>query len=229
MEAKPDYQKVAKRFIFIFVVTGLVLFGSAGTLSWWNGWAAMGMSAILAVALILLVFRKTPELMEERLSARKRAKTWDKILVPVLGLLLPLLSTLLGGLDKRFGWTDSISAAASLLALLVMIGAGGLTLWAMRVNPFFSSHVRIQEDRSQTVVSGGPYAYIRHPGYTGAILYSLALPILLGSLAALWAGLTILLLFLLRTSLEDRTLRRELKDYREYTQRVRYRLMPFIW
>jgi protein-S-isoprenylcysteine O-methyltransferase Ste14 len=107
--------------------------------------------------------------------------------------------------------------------------AGRAVAWAMRSNPFFSSHVRIQDDRGQVVVSGGPYRYVRHPGYVGAILYNLGAPILLGSLVALWMGVAFLVVFVLRTVLEDAMLQADLEGYRDYASRVRHRLVPLVW
>jgi protein-S-isoprenylcysteine O-methyltransferase Ste14 len=101
--------------------------------------------------------------------------------------------------------------------------------WAMRSNPFFSSTVRIQQERGHQVVSAGPYRWMRHPGYVGVVFHYLAMPLVFGSL---WAYLPVALLFVItviRTALEDRTLQSELPGYREYAQSVRYRLLPGVW
>jgi protein-S-isoprenylcysteine O-methyltransferase Ste14 len=223
-----SYRKGVAQLVGFSLVTATCLFGSAGTLSWWNGWAFLGVGMVVA-ALTVSFFRKSPELLAERMSAAGQAKAWDRVLVPLLGGVLPFLSIILGGLDHRFGWTTSVTTWESALALLVMLVGVALTLRAMQNNPFFSSHVRIQADRGHTVVSSGPYGYVRHPGYTGTILYNLPLPILLGSVVALWAAIAMLLVVVVRTALEDRTLRNELAGYRDYASRVRYRLIPFVW
>jgi len=102
-------------------------------------------------------------------------------------------------------------------------------VWAMAANKFFSATVRIQEERGHTVATGGPYRYVRHPGYVGWLMLTLATPVVLGSRWALVpAGITVILT-ILRTALEDRTLHSELEGYREYAERVRYRLLPGIW
>jgi protein-S-isoprenylcysteine O-methyltransferase Ste14 len=222
------YRRVVWKAFMGVIFTAALLFGTAGTCRWWNGWAFMAVFTA-ATALATAVFRRSPDLLEERRTAAKKAKAWDKALVPVLAVFLPFISLVLAALDRRFDWTRSVSEAASLIALVVAIGGVALTFWAMAANRFFSSHVRIQDDRGHVVVSGGPYARIRHPGYAGAGLYCLAAPVLLGSLVAFWVGLATVPLWILRTVLEDRTLNEELSGYREYAAKVRYRLVPSLW
>jgi protein-S-isoprenylcysteine O-methyltransferase Ste14 len=133
------------------------------------------------------------------------------------------------GLDVRFHWTGPIRLASHLSGLLVTILGYALFLWAMASNAFFSEGVRIQVERDHAVVSGGPYRYVRHPGYVGAILAQVATPFLLGSLWALIPGLVSAMLYVVRTHLEDKTLIEELPGYREYAQQTSYRLMPGVW
>jgi len=217
-----------KRSLLLFPVMALFLFGPAGTLRWWNGWVFL-LAVVLAAVLTADVFKNSPGLARERRSALKKANAWEKTLVPLVSAVLPLLSLVLAGLDKRFGWTGPLPPLLSLGAFAVMIAGSALSYWAMRSNAFFSSVIRIQKDRRHRVAKGGPYAILRHPGYAGAILYNLAGPILLGSLAALGVGALIVLLLVIRTVLEDGTLQRELAGYREYSAKVRTRLIPFIW
>lgn len=205
------------------------LFGSAGTLAWWNGWAFLAYNIASGASVSFGLYRQSPELEKERRTASKKAKSWDKLIVFLLVLVFPLCTWILSGLDKRFGWTRTITTFTSLGALLVMVASSVLIFGAMKSNPFFSSFVRIQKDRGHVVVKGGPYGTIRHPAYLGMILGGLAIPIELGSLAALGVGVANGLLVLARTCLEDRTLTAELGGYREYAQRVRYRLVPFLW
>ena len=114
-------------------------------------------------------------------------------------------------------------------ALVIAALAYAISPWAMRVNAYFSKIVRIQEDRGHSVVSSGPYRIVRHPTYLGTILFELVTPIMLGSLWALIPGALTALLFIVRTALEDRTLREELPGYQAYAERVRYRLLPGVW
>lgn len=221
--------KVVGRLAAAVVLAGACLFGSAGTFRWWNGWVFLVAYAALAAVMGGALFRRSPDLLEERMTARARAKDWDKVLMPVVAVILPLVSLVLCGLDRRLAWTRSISDLVSVLAFALMVGSTSWTYWAMRSNPFFSSHVRIQTDRGHVVVSDGPYRFVRHPGYAGALVYNLAAPVMLGSLVALGVGVVIVALLVLRTALEDRTLQAELAGYPEYARRVPYRLVPFVW
>ena len=205
-----------------------MLFTTAGTLRWWNGWLFVLAYSALVVSLTGF-FSKSPELVNERMTAGKRAKTWDRWLFALIAAVLPLLATALAGLDRRLAWTGQLPVPIVMLAFGMMVASSVLTSWAMRVNAFFSSHARIQDDRGQTVVSAGPYRFVRHPGYTGAIIFNLAGPILLSSLPALFVGIAMLLLFVVRTVLEDRMLQAGLTGYREYAAKVRFRLVPFVW
>ena len=218
---------IIRAIITCGVVSGL-LFTTAGTLRWWNGWLFVLAYSALVVSLTGF-FSRSPELVNERMTAGKRAKTWDRWLFALIAAVLPLLGTVLAGLDRRLAWTGQLPVPIVILAFGVMVASSTLTAWAMRVNAFFSSHVRIQDDRGQTVVSAGPYRFVRHPGYTGAIIFNLAGPILLSSLPALFVGIAILLLFVVRTVLEDRMLQAGLTGYREYATKVRFRLVPFVW
>jgi protein-S-isoprenylcysteine O-methyltransferase Ste14 len=128
----------------------------------------------------------------------------------------------------RFGWSPLPSEA---LYLGVALTAAGYVMgtWAMAVNVFFEPTVRIQWERHQRVVTSGPYRIVRHPGYVGAILGGLGAPLFLGSAWMFVPTIGALLLFVARTALEDRTLRKELPGYQEYAQRTRYRLLPAVW
>jgi protein-S-isoprenylcysteine O-methyltransferase Ste14 len=228
MDDKKTIMKAIFRAVITCAVVAGLLFGSAGTRGWWNGWLFVIAYCALVVSLTGF-FSKSPELVKERMTAGGKAKPWDKWLFGLIAAVLPLLYVVLAGLDRRFGWTGELPAAVVIAAFFIMIISNGLTLWAMRANAFFSSHVRIQEDRAQKVVSDGPYSHVRHPGYTVAIVFNLAAPVVLGSLVAVWVGVAMLLAFVVRTMLEDRMLQKELPGYREYAERVRYRLIPFIW
>jgi protein-S-isoprenylcysteine O-methyltransferase Ste14 len=229
MESKASPRAAGIRLLAFTLLTALSLFLPAGTLRWWNAWVFMGIGVALVGLLTGIVFRKSPELVQERATAASRAKAWDRVLVPMLAGVLPFLSNILAGLDRRLGWSTACDPAQSLAAGVVMLAGMTLTFRAMQANKFFSSHVRIQHDRGHTVVREGPYRFLRHPGYAGTILYNLAAPLLLGSLVALWVGVVIAFLFVVRTILEDRVLLRELPGYREYAARVRYRLVPRLW
>jgi protein-S-isoprenylcysteine O-methyltransferase Ste14 len=210
------------------VVMGVALFWSAGRLDWWPAWAAIAVMAAWITATAFVILRFNPDLLAERLGPRQGAKPWDTAIMSILGLA-QLARYIVAGLDQRDGWTGGFPLAAQIAALAVCALGYALVVWATAANAFFSQIVRIQPERGHTVATGGPYHYVRHPAYAGAILYELAVPVLLASWWALIpSGLNAILL-ILRTALEDRTLQAELAGYAGYARQVRHRLLPGVW
>lgn len=208
------------------LIIAAILFALSGRLDWMWAWAYLGVGAVL---LVVNLFVMSPELIAERGEVKENAKAWDKALASIVGVLALGIFVVVG-LDERFGWSPQLDLAIHLAALISYALGQGLFTWAMASNKFFSSVVRIQMDRDQTVATGGPYRYVRHPGYAGYIIsFFIATPLALGSLWALIPGALGTLLLILRTALEDRTLLEELDGYREYAKRVRHRLLPGIW
>ena len=210
------------------VVMAIALFWSAGRIDWWAAWAALAVMAAWIIATAIVILRFNPSLLAERLGPRKGAKHWDIAIMSILGLT-QLVRYIVAGLDQRYGWTGGIPFGAQFAALIICVLGYAVVVWATAANAFFSQVVRIQSERGQTVVTGGPYHYVRHPAYLGAILFELASPILLASWWALIPGVLGAILLTLRTALEDRTLQTELAGYTEYTRQVRRRLVPGVW
>lgn len=210
---------------------GLILFLSAGRLNWWWGWVLLVVLAAFLAAHPLILIPINPALLAEREQGLRdpRVKPWDRWITMLAAGVFPMISWVVAGLDTRFKWTGSLSLAVHLCGLLFLVLGYALFLWAMASNAFFAEGVRIQEERGHTVANGGPYRFVRHPGYTGAILSFLATPFLLGSLWALIPSLIGILLYVLRTYLEDKTLLDELPGYSDYAQRTHSRLLPGIW
>lgn len=205
----------------------VILFTSAGRMDWSMGWAALGIYSAISVAAIFL---SDPELVQERSQVRLGTQRRDMVLAGVSFLFFYPFTLAVAGVDVgRFGWSPSLPLAVQLLALAVFALGNGLGLWAVVTNRYFSTFVRIQEERGQAVVRKGPYRYVRHPGYTGTVIAAVILPIALGSLWALIPATVGAVGFVVRTLLEDRTLVEELRGYREYADQVRYRLVPGIW
>ena len=179
----------------------------------------------------LIVLLRNPDTLRERarFTASEGTQSWDRVLVPIVGLFGPMVVMIVAGLDRRFGWSGSISRIWQYLAALVVAGGYGVAVWAMVVNRFFSAVARIQRDRGQTVVTSGPYRMVRHPSYAGALLASLALPIMLDTLWAMVPALVMVVALVLRTGLEDRMLREGLDGYQEYAKKTPYRLVPGVW
>ncbi len=219
-----------KLLLFVLVsstVMGGLLFGAAGR---WNlpfFWTYIVVFQAVGTTGWLRVLRTTPDLMQERFRPGPGGK--DPVTRPA-AIPLAIIHWVLAGLDAgRFHWSPEISLAVQGVAL-GLVGAGlGVWMWAMTVNPFFSSAVRIQRDRGHHVIRAGPYRAVRHPGYLAGIVLFLASPLALGSLWAALPAFLLAVLFLRRTRLEDRVLARELEGYTEYAQQVRYRLVPRVW
>ncbi len=219
------------RFAIFLLLLPAVPLIAYGQWDWPMAWAYFTTFFVSTVGGRLIVLRRNPDLLVERgrATAAADAKSWDRLLVPLVALLGPVVTGTVAGLDHRHGWSLPLPLWLQLTALGVVILGFFLGNWAMVVNRFFSSVVRIQHDRDHTVVTAGPYRWVRHPSYLGGIAAYLVTPILLGSLWALIpAGLTCAGI-VVRTTMEDRTLIAELPGYAAYAGRTRYRLFPGIW
>jgi protein-S-isoprenylcysteine O-methyltransferase Ste14 len=197
---------------------------------WWEAWV-YALSGILNFAISrVLAARRHPDLIAERARymQHENAKAWDKLLAPFLGLG-GILMMLVAGLDALFGWPPTYSLPLKILSLVIILAGYALGSYALIENRFFSGMVRLQTDRGHQVVSSGPYRWMRHPGYAGALLTYLATPLFLDSGWAFLPTVFTMILFVIRTALEDRFLQDELEGYRDYVKRVRYRLLPGIW
>ena len=216
-------------------VAGLLLFQAAilflasGRLDWMMAWVYIAMYLVGISLNAPIMLRHSPETIAERAKVGENWKDWDKIIGGLFALSYFVFMLLIAGLDVRFGWTGDIALAIQIGGAAVFALGYGLFSWAMISNAFFASVVRIQDDRGQTVCSTGPYQFVRHPSYLGAILQSIAVPLMLGSLWSLIPGGFGAALLILRTALEDRTLLEELDGYKEYAQQVRYRLLLGLW
>ena len=210
------------------VAFGIVLFASAGTFDWPGAWIWL---AMLIVSSAIFTPTMDAGLIKERLTgvsrARKRMTTadvWGGVTGVLFATWLPLM-----GLDAiRYRWS-TVPGWTQIAGAIVFVAANVLIYFAARANRFASSAVRVQDDRGQTVVTDGPYAVVRHPMYSGAVLYFIGTALVLGSLVGLAFTALIVLPLAFRTWFEDRMLQGELAGYAEYTQRVRYRLIPRVW
>ncbi|MEN4017294.1 MAG: isoprenylcysteine carboxylmethyltransferase family protein [Methanobacterium sp.] len=222
---KVEGKLLFKSISFLALMIAITFIG-AGRIDYWQGWVYNGLNIIF---ILLSHFLLPPELINERLKPGKGMKRWDKIIyivsVPVFFATL-IISVFDGG---RFTWEPRIPIFIVIVGIVVYSIGQIIILWAKKVNKFFSSVVRIQKDRGQTVCKSGPYHYLRHPGYFGGILFIIATPLVLGSFWGLIPSVIAVFLLVIRTYLEDETLQRELEGYMEYTNEVRYRLLPGIW
>lgn len=218
-------------FLVYALLTPALLFLVAGTPDWPMAWVYSVIVVAVAIASRILLLVKQPDLAAERgkFTNAEGAKPWDKVLVPLVALLLPIVELVVCGLDYRLNGPGRVALALQVAATVVMAAGYALGIWALIANKFFSTVVRIQTERGHTVVSTGPYRLVRHPGYAGGLAYYLATPVVLGTPWGFVPAVIEVALLVLRTSLEDRTLQAELPGYREYAARVRYRLLPGVW
>jgi protein-S-isoprenylcysteine O-methyltransferase Ste14 len=213
--------------VFSLAIPSVCLFGSSGRLDWPSAWVLLGLNLAGSLVSTALLSRN-PDLLAERKNV-KAGKSWDKPIVAIVVLLGPVATWITAGLDTRFHWSDGMPLAAFLAGVAVAVLSAALLTWAMQTNKFFSSIVRIQKDRGHVVVSGGPYRFVRHPGYIGMLAFTLATPLILNSRWAFAPAAVTAAVTVLRTVLEDRTLHNELEGYADYAQTVKHRLVPPIW
>lgn len=211
--------------ILTLLFQGVLLFISAWTIRWIWAWVFIATGAIILVINFAVLPR---ELIKERGRKKENVKKWDKILttiniVPLLGIYI------LSGLDHRFNWYIDFPIIINILGIIFSFLGSMLFTWSMVSNKYFSTMVRIQDERGHRVATEGPYKFVRHPGYVGFILMILATPIALGSIYALSMSFIVSIIFIIRTALEDKTLNIELDGYKGYSKKVKYRLIPFIW
>ena len=214
--------------LMLIIMFAAILFAAAGTLHWLRGWVACLYLLLVEAATLAVLARRAPETLNQRGATHTGVKAFDKAFV-VLWLVLSLVTPVVAGFDAvRFGWS-SMPVALLYLGAAWMLAVTVFGTWAMVENEHFEQFVRIQNDRTHRVVSTGPYRFVRHPGYAGAILGALSLPLMLGSWWTFAPVGADIVLFIVRTALEDRTLRRELEGYEAYAKRTRYRLFPGVW
>jgi len=203
------------------------LFLAAGRLDWRPGWIFVAL-ILFSIALNFALMRwKNPSLIRARLEKHDNVERFDRTFFRV-SVPLVLLSFVVAGLDARYGWSSLDARWLWVGIALHLAGTVPIALAAM-TNPFMEVAVRIQQDRGHVTVSSGPYHFVRHPMYVGLLIMFIAWPLILGSL---WAYLplgALAVAYVVRTALEDQTLRRELPGYEDYAKLTRYRLLPGIW
>jgi protein-S-isoprenylcysteine O-methyltransferase Ste14 len=206
----------------------LCLFLPAGTWAWLRGWLFLLVLVVASIGGTLYLRRVNPEVIAARINRREGTRRRDRNL-GVIFLTTVMAIPIVAALDDgRIHWFPVPWWVCLIGYTFLIAGLAGMT-WAQSVNKFFEPSVRIQSDRGHTVIDTGPYAVVRHPGYTAGYLVFVGMPLALGSVWALVPAILLCPLLVLRTVWEDRMLREGLAGYQEYAQRVRYRLVPGVW
>ena len=217
--------------IAVYLLIPLILFVCGEDFGWWQAWVYALLIVAAGVGGRILGERRHPGLTAERQNVEKiqNAKAWDKVLAPLMALSISFPLVIVAGLDHRFGWSPVFPLWLIVLGIFLTALGYAISAWAFIENRFFSSVVRIQKDRGHAVCDSGPYRIVRHPGYAGNVLPLLGIVLALSSLWTLIPAAVALVIAVIRTALEDRTLQEELPGYQEYARRVRYRLFPGIY
>lgn len=217
------------RFILAFSLMAAIFFGAAGSLNWPNAWVYILLQLLISAAMTIWLKKHDPELLKSRMSFLKPTlQNRDKLFALLFTLLfIPYL--LLPGLDAvRYGWS-SVPMPVEVTGFAGFLYSMWLIFRVLQENSFASPIVEVQKGRGHEVIDSGPYAYVRHPMYSGFIICLICLPLALGSLWMILIGTLISLSFLIRISFEEKTLHAELDGYTEYCERVRFRLVPGLW
>jgi protein-S-isoprenylcysteine O-methyltransferase Ste14 len=214
---------------FFVVAMGAVLFASAGTLHWSGAWAFLATSAVLGPACGLWLARTDPALLAERLrlTARDEQPAADKKFMLVFAATA-LIWFVAMGLDRRMQASD-VPLALQVLGLAMYLLSTGFIMWVFRVNSFAAPVIKVQAARHHHVISSGPYAWVRHPMYSGVMLFFFGAPLLMGSWWGVLLAPLFAVLFAVRARIEERALVAGLPGYADYVARVRYRLVPGVW
>jgi len=217
------------RDVVLTLVSAAVMLLAAGTTRWPNGWLFIGLGLGFQMANHVVLIGANPEILNARgKMVQQGTKAFDRAFV-VLYLPISFSALVVAGLDAvRYEWSH-MPYAYTVLGIALLVASWPLASWAMAVNRNFETTVRIQHDRGHQVCTAGPYRFVRHPGYTAGILGAPSMPLILGSWWAFLPTAAYMLLFVVRTALEDRTLREELPGYADYAKSTRYRLIPGLW
>jgi len=222
--------RIVVMLLLVLVVIPLLPILISGRWNWWEAWVMLAVFVLSFILSRALAVRKSPDILKERANYNQHENTqpWDKWLSPLVAFGSVFI-LLVAGLDALYHWSAGFPLAVEIAGLVLIAGGYILGSYAFIENAYFSGTVRIQDERGHRVVSSGPYGWMRHPGYLGSLVASLGMPLLLDSI---WAFIPVVIFgafFIIRTRLEDRFLQENLPGYREYAQKVRYRLLPGIW
>ncbi|MBY6190681.1 isoprenylcysteine carboxylmethyltransferase family protein [Microbulbifer agarilyticus] len=219
------------RLIFVYLLIPLTLLVCGGELGWWQAWLYSMLILLTGIGGHYWAEHRHPGIISARQNKEifQGAKAWDKLLAPMMAVSIVFPMVIVAGLDHRYSWSPEIPLWLNAIGFTFITLGYMFSVWALAENRFFYSVVCIRLDRGHVVCDTGPYRAVRHPGYAGSILALFGIAIALGSLWSLIPALVASIITVIRTMLEDHTLQEELPGYREYAQRVHYRLMPGVY
>ena len=219
------------RLLVVYLLIPLTLLICGGDLGWWQAWLYAVLILAAGIGGRMWAEQQHPGLLAERQNIEniQNAKAWDKELAPLMAVSVGYPMVFVAGLDHRYNWSPEFPLWLIVFGLILISLGYAFATWALAENRFFSSVVRIQTDRGHTVCESGPYRFVRHPGYAGNILALFGIVLALGSVWTLIPAAVASIISVIRAVLEDQTLQEELPGYRDYAQRVRYRLIPGIY
>jgi protein-S-isoprenylcysteine O-methyltransferase Ste14 len=226
MAFKNIYIRITIRFVLNFFLMAFFLFVPAGTWLWLEGWLFIFIFLFSLLYMALWLYKHNPDLLEKRLSNKFPPKTWDKLFLVGFYSFIAIQYLTLGFDVVRFQWS-TVPIWIKSIGFIGVIGSLYFIFLVLKENSFLAKIVEIQ--KGQTVVSSGPYQFVRHPMYAAGIVLCVCLSLSLGSLYSLIPAVFSIINLIIRTELEDRLLQKELKGYKEYTKKVQYKLIPGIW
>lgn len=219
------------RLAVVYLLIPLVLLICGGDPKWWQAWLYSLLIVAAGFGGRLWAEQHHPGLTAERQNTKtiQNAKPWDKVLAPLMALSISYPVVMVAGLDHRFDWSLEFPLWLNVIGFALISLGYAFAAWAFAENRFFYSVVIIQTDRGHVVCDSGPYRFVRHPGYAGNIFSLFGVVCALGSVWTLVPVAIAVIISVLRTALEDRTLLEELPGYPDYSSRVRFRLVPYVW
>jgi protein-S-isoprenylcysteine O-methyltransferase Ste14 len=219
------------RLVVVYLLIPLILLICGGDLGWWQAWLYSLLILAAGIGGRMWAEQRHPGLTAERQNIEniQNAKAWDKVLAPLMAASIGFPVVIVAGLDHRYNWSPEFPLWLIVIGFILISLGYAFAAWALAENRFFSSVVRIQTDRGHVVCDSGPYRFVRHPGYAGNILPLFGIVLALGSVWTLIPAAVASIITVIRTVLEDQALQEELQGYRDYTRRVRYRLIPGIY
>jgi len=219
------------RLVVVYLLIPLILLICGWDLGWWQAWVYSLLILTAGIGGRIWAEQRHPGLTAERQNIEniQNAKAWDKVLAPLMAVSISYPMVIVAGLDHCYNWSPEFPLWLSVIGFILIAFGYASAAWAVIENRFFSSVVRIQTERGHVVCDTGPYRFVRHPGYAGNILPLFGIVLALGSVWTLIPAAMATIIAVIRTVLEDQTLQEELLGYRDYAQRVRYRLIPGIY